>query len=81
MEKPVSASDANRKFSTLLRSVRGGQSYVVMLHGRAVARIAPAGKDGGAARGAKAGLLKRLRSERVRTIGGWTRAELYEDKP
>jgi prevent-host-death family protein len=80
MERPVSATDANRKFSTLLRSVRGGRSYVVMLHGRAVARIAPAGKEGGAARGAKAALLKRLRSERVLKIGRWTRAELHEKK-
>jgi antitoxin (DNA-binding transcriptional repressor) of toxin-antitoxin stability system len=81
MEKPVSATIANREFSTLLRRVRGGLSYVVMLHGRAVARIAPAGKDTSAARGARAGLLKRLRSERVLKIGRSTRAALYKDKP
>ena len=39
MEKPVSAADANRKFSKLLRAVREGKSYVVTSHGRAVARI------------------------------------------
>jgi prevent-host-death family protein len=81
MEKPVSAADANRKFSKLLRAVREGRSYVVTSHGRAVARIVPVGKDGGETRGARAALLRRLRSEPVVKIGRWTRDELYEDKP
>ena len=80
MEKPVTAADANRKFSKLLRAVREGQSYVVTSHGKAVAKIVPAGKDSGVARGARASLVKRLRSERVVRIGRWTREELYEDK-
>jgi prevent-host-death family protein len=80
MEKPVSAADANRKFSKLLRAVREGQSFVVTSHGKAVAKIVPADKDDGATRGARAGLLKRLRSEPVVTIGRWSRDELYEDK-
>lgn len=81
MERPVSAADANRKFSKLLRAVREGQSYVVTSHGRAVARIVPAEKESGVARGARIALLKRLRSEPVVTIGRWNRDELYEDKP
>lgn len=80
MEKPVSAADANRKFSKLLRAVREGQSYVVTSHGKAVAKIVPADKDSEAMRGARAALLKRLRSEPVATIGSWSRDELYEDK-
>ena len=81
MEKPVSAADANRNFSKLLRAVRGGQSYVVTSHGKAVAKIVPAEKNGDVTRGAKAALLKRLRSEPVVRIGHWKRDELYEDKP
>ena len=42
MEEAVSAADANRKFSLILRSVREGHSYVVTSHGRPVARIIPA---------------------------------------
>ena len=80
MEKPVSAADANRKFSKLLRAVREGKSYVVTSHGRAVARIVPAEKESSVARGAKVALLKRLRSERAIKIGRWNRDELYEDK-
>jgi len=46
MEKPVSAADANRKFSKLLRTVREGHSYVVTSHGKAVAKIVPVEKNG-----------------------------------
>lgn len=80
MEKPVSAADANRKFSKLLRDVREGQSYVVTSHGKAVARIVPVEKNNGVTRGARAALLRRLRSEPVVAVGRWTRDELYEDK-
>jgi prevent-host-death family protein len=80
MEKPVSAADANRKFSKLLRMVREGHSFVVTSHGKAVAKIVPVGKNDGVARGARAVLVKRLRSEPVRTIGRWNRDELHEDK-
>jgi prevent-host-death family protein len=79
MEKAVSAADANRKFSKLLRGVREGHSYVVTSHGKAVAKIVPVERDD-VARGARVALLKRLRSQPVVTIGRWSRDELYEDK-
>jgi prevent-host-death family protein len=81
MEKPVSAADANRKFSKLLQGVRQGKSYLVTSHGKGVAKIVPVEKNGGVTPGAKAALLKRLRSEPVVTIGRWSRDELYEEKP
>ena len=80
MEKPVSAADANRKFSKLLRTVREGGSYIVTSHGKAVARIVPIEKNGAATPWARTALLKRLRSEPVVTIGRWSRDELYEDE-
>ena len=79
MEKVVSAADANRMFSKLLRAVREGQSYVVTSHGKAVAKIVPTEKNSGLRRGARAALVKRLRSERVVAIGRWSRDELYQD--
>ena len=39
MEEAISAADANRKFSLLLRGVRAGRSYVVTSHGKPVARV------------------------------------------
>ncbi len=80
MEKAVSAADANREFSKLLSAVRDGESYIVTSHGKAVAKIIPVARNGGVARAARAALMRRLRSERVVTIGRWTRDELYEDK-
>jgi prevent-host-death family protein len=80
MEKVVSAADANRKFSKLLRSVREGGSYVVTSHGKAVAKILPVEATVGVMRGARAALLRRLRSEPVVNIGPWSRSELYEDQ-
>ena len=81
MERAVSAADANRKFSKLLRAVREGQSFVVTSHGKAIARITPIETNGSVTRGAKRALLKRLRSEPVVEIGSWIRDELYEDNP
>lgn len=78
MEKAISAADANRKFSHLLRDVKEGQSYVVTSHGRPVARIAPVKENRHTASSARHTLLSRLRSERVLKIGRWKRDELYE---
>ena len=78
MEKLVSAADANRKFSELLRGVRQGHSYVVTSHGRPIARILPAGENEDSTFHARSSLLKRLRSQRAVSIGRWKREELYE---
>ena len=79
MEKDISAADANRRFSEVLRAVRQGQSYVVTSHGRPVARIAPIEMTGDTSGKARSALLKRLRSQRIVKIGRWKRDELYED--
>jgi prevent-host-death family protein len=44
----VSASEANRSFSALLRAVARGQTFTVLSHGRAVATLTPVspGPDG-----------------------------------
>jgi prevent-host-death family protein len=76
MEKAISAADANRKFSQLLRGVRQGHSYVVTSHGLAVARIAPI--KTATALASRRSLLDRLRSQRVLKVGRWTRDELYD---
>ena len=77
-DRIVSAAEANRRFSELLRHVRDGRSVLVTSHGRPVARMIPA--DGGGALAATnlKRLLSRLRREKVVTIGRWTRDELYE---
>jgi prevent-host-death family protein len=79
MEKTVSAANANRHFSELLRRVREGHSLIVTSHGKAVARIVPIQKNGGVTRGARSALINRLRSESVVNVGRWSRDELYGD--
>jgi prevent-host-death family protein len=79
MEEAISAAEANRKFSLLLRGIREGRSYVVTSHGKPVARLVPAGKHGEMATGARTALLARLARQPVARAGRWTREELYED--
>ena len=79
MDEAVSAADANRKFSLILRSVREGHSYVVTSHGRPVARIIPADRGQTEASGARGVLLARLERQPVLDVGRWTRDELYAD--
>ncbi|HUN49686.1 MAG TPA: type II toxin-antitoxin system prevent-host-death family antitoxin, partial [Candidatus Sulfotelmatobacter sp.] len=69
MEETVSAADANRRFSRLLRGVREGRSYVVTSHGKPVARLIPAGKHDDVAVSARATLLSRLEKQPVLDAG------------
>jgi prevent-host-death family protein len=91
MEKRVSAADARRGFSELLRGVRMGRSYVITSHGRVVAKLIPADTDVRHATAARAALLARLRSQpeaKGARRGGdgrtarrrWTRDGLYDDR-
>ena len=81
MDKAVSAADANRRFSELLRTVKKGRSVVVTNHGKPVAKITPIVEDERAAEGARSALLARLRRGRAVDAGRWTRDELYDDAP
>ncbi len=84
MEKSVSAADANRRFSDLLRGVRKRRRYVVTSHGRPVAKLIPAETDERNAAAARAALLARLKSQPAakgaKAQRHWTRDELYEEQ-
>jgi prevent-host-death family protein len=77
----ISAAEANRQFSSLLRQVSQGETVTVLSHGRPVATISPAADarelDHDRAK-ARARLLARLNGEPVMDDRNWTRAELYE---
>ncbi len=79
METSVSAAEANRRFSELLRNVRGGRSVVVTSHGKPVARLVPFDSPDPAANQARTDLLTRLRKQRPTRIGSWTRNDLYDE--
>jgi prevent-host-death family protein len=79
MKSAVSAADANRKFSEILRNVREGHHYVVTSHGRPVARIVPFKSTSGIDESAHGALLARLKSTPVQDVGRWSRDDLYDD--
>ena len=78
MQSTVSAADANRRFSELLRTVKKGGSIIVTSHGKPVAKIIPF-VEGEAFEGARSALFARLRTEPAVKVGRWTRDELYDD--
>ncbi|MFC7738717.1 type II toxin-antitoxin system Phd/YefM family antitoxin [Roseomonas sp. GCM10028921] len=78
MDQAVSAAEANRSFSLLLRQVREGQSFVVTSHGRPVARIVPCAEPDLVREQARDALLQRLAGQPVTDVGSWRRDDLYE---
>ena len=74
----MSAADANRNFSALLRQVREGQSCVITSHGKPVAKLVPISVHDEPRAAAKRVLLERLRTQAATPpIGRWTRDDLY----
>ncbi len=76
--RTVSAADANRHFSALLKDVSRGTRITVLSRGKPVAAIVPVAEAQRERREARADLLKRLRSQSVSGKRTWTREELYE---
>ena len=75
----VSASQANRSFSALLRQVAEGRSFTVESHGRPVATLAPAVPAGTSFGKARRALLARLDGQSASgEPRSWHRDELYD---
>jgi prevent-host-death family protein len=75
MYRTISLSEANRRFPEFLREVSEGESFTVVSHGRAIARILPVAKV--QERFAVERLLNFLESCPIRQSGDWTRTDLY----
>ena len=70
MDRAISASEADKHFSELLRDVSEGQSFTVMSRGRPV--------DHDQERRSVDRLLKFVTRLPVRHSGDWSRHDLYE---
>jgi prevent-host-death family protein len=79
MTDTISASEANRNFSAILRRVQQGDELVITTHGRPIARLIPYELDDRAAEELKANLLARLRERPLAHLGNFTRSMAYED--
>ena len=75
--KTISAGEANRHFSALLRDVSQGEQVVILSRGKSVAtmRAVSAGQGHLVARRA---LLQRLQKQVPQNLPHWSREELYD---
>lgn len=77
--KTVSAADANRQFSSLLRDVASGEVVTILARGKPVATMAAPGPADEHRQGARQALLQRLRQQQPSGVRDWQREELYGD--
>ena len=78
--KIISAADANRYFSSLLRDVATGEVVTVVSRGKPVAVISAANQEDAFKLQAHKRLVARLKSQPATGARNWTRDELYEAK-
>jgi prevent-host-death family protein len=77
--KTVTAAEANRQFSAMLREVAQGGRVLVTSRGKPVASIEPVPNAGSARAGvAKRRLLAHLAQVQPLGVRDWTREDLYE---
>ncbi|CAM5790219.1 type II toxin-antitoxin system Phd/YefM family antitoxin [Ottowia pentelensis] len=76
--KSISAAEANRHFSALLRDVAAGQTITVLSRGKPVATIAQPRAQAAGRGAAKRRLLARLQQQASTGTRHWARDELYE---
>jgi prevent-host-death family protein len=78
MSEAVSAAEANRQFSKILRAVEAGDTITITSHGRPVARLCPANAPDPSRIAARRRLLAWLGDQPTQNLGKWSRDELYE---
>ncbi len=77
--KTVTAADANRRFSAILREVSQGEEMTIVSRGKPVATIGPVRTDSPDRHVAKINLINRLKKRDMSGSRNWTRNELYDD--
>jgi prevent-host-death family protein len=77
MDRAISASDANQRFSEMLREVQAGESFIVTSRGRPVAKVVPIGDIDGQGAAIDA-LLDFVTGLPRRRAEAWRREDLYE---
>jgi prevent-host-death family protein len=77
--KTITAANANRGFSKLLREVRKGEEITILSRGTPVAKITSVNSAALKKNAMKNLLLSRLKAQTVTGSRNWTRDELYQD--
>ncbi|MCP4756122.1 MAG: type II toxin-antitoxin system prevent-host-death family antitoxin [Proteobacteria bacterium] len=78
--KTITAADANRRFSAVLREVSRGEILTIVSRGKPVATISPVKTDSPNRRIAQKSLIARLRKMDKTGCRDWTRNELYDNQ-
>jgi len=76
MDRAITASDANQRFSAMLRAVANGERFVVLSRGRPVARVTPVEETDDRSNAVRA-LIDHLSARPRLRLGDWRRDELY----
>jgi len=79
MTKTVTAAEANRRFSNLLREVSKGEEITILSRGTPVAKISSINLEAQQKNTMKNILLLRLKAQSVTGSRNWSRSELYDD--
>ncbi len=77
--KTITAANANREFSNLLREVRKGEEITILSRGTPVAKIISVNSAVLQKNAMKTLLLSRLKTQGITGFRNWTRDELYKD--
>jgi len=77
--KTITAANANRGFSNLLREVSKGEEIIILSRGTPVAKITSVNSEALQKNTMKILLLSRLKAQEVTGYRDWTRDELYDD--
>ena len=78
MDRLITATEANQRFSEMLREVADGESYTVTSRGRPVARVTPVRDSDVEIRRRQADLLDYLKSRQPFQVKPWKREDLYD---
>ena len=78
MERTVTATEANQRFSEILRQVNAGDSFTVTSRGKPVAEITPPKARKRASRAELEAMIARMGELPGLVTGPWTRDELYD---
>ena len=78
--KTISAAEANRHFSEVLREATRGQTILITSRGKPVATLGPASGRPQVRTAARNALLARLGKRKASGARRWVRADLYDDE-
>lgn len=80
MERLITATEANQRFSEMLRDVQSGESFVVTSRGKPVAKLVPIDEAAMIAEQSKkiGALLEYVETLPRMNAGPWKREDLYD---